>query len=271
MTIPQPDLLDKMVADRYLLQEQVGSGRMSSVYRALDRAAANAHVAVKILNTDHPDDIKRELFKRETTSLKRLNHPNIVGLRESGWSDDLAAFYLVLDYLPHSLDDYLRGDSQVPADSFDPYRTMRALAQALAHAHSQDVVHRDIKPSNVLLDDNGLPYLSDFGISKLLTGLSIGQTLAGFWSPGYASPEQQEGKPAGFKSDIYSLGAVFYHLLSGRIPPSEGPRPPASPASAGFPAPLPTPVRHVAMQRPQYHYTAVGVVKGIAHPVVANA
>ena len=227
MAIPQPDLLDKMVADRYLLQERIGSGRMSSVYRALDRAAADAYVAVKILNTDHPDDIKREVFKRETISLKRLNHPNIVGLRESGWSDDLAAFYLVLDYLPHSLDDYLRGDSQVPADSFDPYRTMRALAQALAHAHSQDVVHRDIKPSNVLLDDNGLPYLSDFGISKLLTGLSIGQTLAGFWSPGYASPEQQEGKPARFESDIYSLGAVFYHLLSGRTPPLEGPRPAA--------------------------------------------
>ena len=140
---------------------------------------------------------------------------------------DEGSFYLVLNYLPYSLDDYLRGASQLPPEKFDQYRVMRELALALAHAHSQKIIHRDIKPSNILLDANGYPYLSDFGISKLIDQLTIGETLADFWSRGYASPEQQATKPASLKSDIYSLGAVFYHLLSGREPPPEGPRPAA--------------------------------------------
>ena len=102
---------------------------------------------------------------------------------------------------------------------------MRELADALAHAHSEDIVHRDIKPSNILLDANGRPMLTDFGISKLLTQLTVGETLAGFWSGGYASPEQRAGLPTGPESDLFSLGAVFFHLLSGHEPPPEGPSP----------------------------------------------
>lgn len=217
----------KLISDRYRIQEQIGGGRMSSVYRASDESVPNISVAVKILDTSHPDGIKQELFKRETAALKRLNHPHIVRLRDSGLLDNGGPFFLVLDYLPYSLDACLQGDSAPRPENFDPHRIMRELAQALAHAHSQNVIHRDIKPSNILLDENGRSCLSDFGISKLLTHLSIGQTLAGFWSPGYAAPEQQAGQPASFKSDLYSLGAVFYHLLSGMIPPSEGPRPAA--------------------------------------------
>lgn len=230
MTSQQFDLSGTKVADRYLLREQVGAGRMGSVYRALDQADGDAPVAVKILNADQPDAIRREVFKRETDALKRLNHPNIVRLRQSGWLDaPVEVPYLVLDWQPHSLAEYLpsEGAAPSPAENFDRHRVMRELAQALAHAHSQGVIHRDIKPSNILLDDNGRPYLTDFGISKLITSLSIGQTLAGFWSSGYAAPEQQAGRPADFKSDLYSLGAVYYHLLSGRTPPPEGPRPAA--------------------------------------------
>ena len=221
------DLPEQKIADRYLIQEQIGAGRMSAVHRALDLASDDAPVAVKILNTDHPDAIKRELFNRETAALKRLNHPNIVPLRHSGLLDDESAFYLVLDYLPYSLDACLRDGSPAQPDNFDPYRVMRELAQALAHAHSQGVIHRDIKPANILLDDQGRPCLSDFGVSKLLTQLTFGETLAGYWSSGYASPEQQAGQIADFKSDIYSLGAVFYQMLSGQQPPAEGPRPAA--------------------------------------------
>ena len=200
---------------------------MSSVYRALDAAADDSLVAVKILNTAQPDEVRREVFKRETDALRRLSHSNIVRLRLSGWLNEPETPYLVLDYLPHSLDEYLKGGEQALSERLDQYRVMRELAQALAYAHSQGIIHRDIKPSNILLDINGRPYLTDFGISKMRTSLSIRQTLAGFWSPGYAAPEQQEGKPADFKSDIYSLGAAFYHLLSRREPPSEGPRPAA--------------------------------------------
>ena len=213
------------IADRFVLQEQIGAGRMSSVYSALDSGAGDAMVAVKILNTSHPDEIKWEVFKRETAALKRLNHSNIVGLRQSGQLEGDGPFYLVLDYLPHSLDSYLKGNSKLSPGAFDQYRVMRELAEALAYAHSQNIIHRDIKPSNIMLDENGCPYLTDFGISKLLTHLTVGETLAGFWSAGYAAPEQQAAKPANFKSDIYSLGAVFYHMLSGNVPPPEGPRP----------------------------------------------
>ena len=217
----QGDTLD----GRFILREQVGDGRMSSVFLTQDSAAGDAEVAVKILNTSHGDQIKQEAFKRETSALKRLRHPNIVTLRHSGWSESEQAFYLVFDYLPYSLDRYLRGEQRSQYGNIEPYRVMRELAEALVHAHSENVIHRDIKPSNILFDPNGSPMLTDFGISKLLTELTVGETLAGYWSSGYASPEQRAAKPASTSSDIYSLGATFFHLLSRQEPPSEGPTP----------------------------------------------
>ncbi len=227
MNRQKPAYPQRLIAERYLIQEQIGEGRMSTVYLARDQSTDGSPVAVKILNTSHPDEIKHEVFRRETAALKRLNHPNIVGLHQSGNLGDSGQFYIVLDHLPYSLDDYLKDRTESGITNFDQHRVMRELAGALAHAHSQDVIHRDIKPSNILLDNDGHPFLTDFGISKLFTDLSVGQTLAGFWSPGYAAPEQQAGQTASFKSDIYSLGAVFYHLLSGQVPLPEGPRPPA--------------------------------------------
>ena len=219
-----PALPERTIDDRFVIQQQIGTGRMSSVYVAIDTASNDRRVAVKILNTQHPDSVKRELFRRETTALRRLRHPNIVNLQHSGWSASEEAFYLILDYLPYSLDRYLADDYESPP-RVHPYRIVRDLAAALAHAHSEDVVHRDIKPSNVLLTNDGRPMLTDFGISKLLTHLTVGETLASFWSAGYASPEQRTGQPASTHSDVYSLGAVFYHMLSHRQPPPEGPTP----------------------------------------------
>lgn len=257
------DLPGQTIADRYRIGEQIGAGRMSSVHRAHDLAANDVPVAVKILNTDHTDAIKREFFNRETAALKRLNHPNIVPLRHSGLLADESAFCLVLDYIPYSLDAVLRDDSLRP-DNFDPYRVMRELAQALAHAHSQGVIHRDIKPANILLDDQGRPFLSDFGVSKLLTQLTIGETLAGYWSYGYAAPEQQAGQTADFKSDIYSLGAVFYQILSGQQPPAEGPRPPAVDNNISGQPQLRTVLKGMLAENPdQRPYTATELVMAL--------
>ena len=218
----QPSRVENTVADRYVLQDRIGGGRMSSVYHALDKAAGDAPVAVKLLDTQHPDPVKREFFKRETTALKQLRHPNIVSLQQSGWSDTEGCFFLILDYVPYSLDSFLKGDSGPSPSSFNVYRAIRELAGAVAHAHAHDVIHRDIKPSNILIDGSGRTQLADFGISKLLDHLTIGETLAGYFSGGYASPEQWASQPTGPKSDIYSLGAVFYHLLSGQAPPAQG-------------------------------------------------
>ena len=211
----------RSIDDRFTLLEDIGSGRMSTVYLAEDAAHNGLRVAVKVLNTAHDSAIKHELFKRETTALQRLRHPNVVGMRERGWWEDEEAFYVVLDYHPFSMDQVLRGESGTPVVEF--HSVMRQLAEGLGHAHSEGVVHRDIKPSNVLIDTTGRALLTDFGISKLTAQLTVGETLAGYWSAGYAAPEQRRGEPASFASDVYSLGAVFFHMLSGVEPPPEGP------------------------------------------------
>ena len=213
------------IADQFIIKERIGNGRMSSVYLALDTTADHMPVAIKALTTDHSDSIKEQLFKRETDALKRLTHPNIVKMRRSNWSESGEAYYIVLDYYPYSLDRYLKGELDAQQSGFETFKVMRALAEALSYAHSQGIIHRDVKPSNILLDENGRPMLTDFGISKLLRQLTVGDTLAGFWSPGYASPEQQHNEPATALSDIYSLGAVFFHMLSGQEPPPDGPTP----------------------------------------------
>ena len=123
------------------------------------------------------------------------------------------------------LDKYLNGELELQSGSFNPYRAIRELAGAVAHAHAQNVIHRDIKPSNVLIGESGQSQLADFGVSKLLDQLTTGETLAKYWSGGYASPEQRASLPARPESDIYSLGAIFYHMLSGQAPPPEGPTP----------------------------------------------
>lgn len=214
---------NNILEDRFIIGQQIGKGRMSSVHLAHDLSSEGAEVAIKLLDTSHPDELKREFFKRETNALRMLRHPNIVGLRQSGWSDAWNSFYLVLDYVPYSLDMYLGGHLRKTIGDLDHYRVMRELSEALAHAHSEGVVHRDIKPSNVLLDANGRPLLADFGISKLMDQLTLGETLAGYWSRGYASPEQLSSEVLGLSSDIYSLGAVYLHLMSGKAPPPEGP------------------------------------------------
>ena len=228
---------------------------MSSVYLALDTASDNSQVAIKVLNTSHGDDIKRELFKRDTSALRKLRHPNIVRMLSSSWPDDGSPPYLVLEYQPYSLDRYLKGELHSQLGGFQPYRVMRELAEALAHAHSENVVHRDIKPSNILLDVNGRPMLTDFGISKLLTQLTVGETLAGYWSSGYASPEQRAALPTGPESDLFSLGAVFFHLLSGHEPPPEGPSPDMVDEFVDQPLPIRNVLRRMLSQDPEKRFS----------------
>lgn len=211
--------------ERFVLREIVGSGRMSTVYLATDRTNPEKDVVVKVLNTTHSDEIKQQLFKRETDALRRLRHKNIVALHHSGWDERQNAFFIVLEYLPYTLDQYLNGQLQQQLGELPVHRIIRQLADALAHAHSESVVHRDIKPSNILLDHDGHPMLTDFGISKLLTHLTVGETLAGFWSSGYASPEQRSAQSTTPTTDVYSLGVLFLQLLSGQAPPPDGPAP----------------------------------------------
>ena len=223
MLVTHLDLSGQMVGSRFELEEKLGEGPLTSSYSAVDKARADTRVFVKLVAPAHPNAIDREVFRRSADRMSELNHANILRLIESGWSDGLEAFYLVIDFLPQSLETYLVGGSSV--ERSDLYRIVYGLAEALVYAHSQGVVHGSIRPSNVLLDTDGHPYLAEFGVRSLVYDLDTA-TKFKRRPDGYASPEERAGTPVAFESDIYSLGAVFFHLLSGEIPPSEGLRPP---------------------------------------------
>ncbi|OLE34547.1 MAG: hypothetical protein AUG45_04185 [Ktedonobacter sp. 13_1_20CM_3_54_15] len=209
------------VAGRYQLIQRVGGGNMSSVYEAQDTRRGNRTVAVKLLNTEHDDALKQEIFRRETRALSQLEHPNIVNVLDYGWSAEYRCHYLVFPYVPRTLlDEIERHKADGSHDWCWPL--MRAMADALVHAHSQGIIHRDIKPSNVLISPEGQPQLVDFGVSFLKYELSTGVTVSSFWSTGYASPEQRSEHKADERSDMYSLGCVFYHMLARRAPPANG-------------------------------------------------
>lgn len=194
---------------------------MSTVYLGNDSYRNDIVVAIKVLDSPHGDEFRHEFFKRETSSLKRLHHPNIVQLFDSGWDDVNGCYYIVLEYLPDSLQGLIDRKDKRLKDPNWIWPTIRKIADALSHAHSENIIHRDIKPSNILLDSDGEPKLSDFNISKIKSELSVGETVSSFWTPGYASPEQRREEEADIPSDIYSFGAVCYAIVSGHSPRSD--------------------------------------------------
>ncbi len=209
------------VAGRYRLIRRVGGGNMSTVYEAQDTRRGNRTVAVKLLNTEHDDALKQEIFRRETRALSQLEHPNIVSVLNYGWSDEYRCHYLVFAYIPRTLLEEI----SVHRDDRDHdwcWPLMRQMTDALVHAHSQGIIHRDVKPTNVLIGADDRPMLVDFGVSLLKFELASGVTVSSFFSIGYASPEQRRGEQATERSDLYSLGCVFYHMLARKAPPSEG-------------------------------------------------
>lgn len=211
-----------IVMNRYQLVRAVGDGRMSNVFLADDLRNPGHQVAIKLLDTAHPDDIRHELFRRETFALERLSHPNIVKLLDHGFWDDRNCFYVVLEWLEDSLSQILAKATGQTMTRDASAALLHDIADALVYAHSEGVIHRDIKPGNILFDSAGTPKLSDFGISKLRDHLSIGLTLANFFSGGYAPPEQGRGEPGDERSDLYSFGSVAFHLISGEAPPPSG-------------------------------------------------
>lgn len=211
------------VRGRYKLIRRLGVGNMSTVYEGQDTRRSSRPIAIKLLDSAHDDALKHEIFRRETHALEQLEHPNIVRIVDYGISEEHGCYFLALEYLPRTLLDEVGSRTDL-TDREWRYARMRELARALAHAHGQGVIHRDIKPSNILIADDGTAKLTDFGISLLKFELSVGVTLSSFWSPGYAAPEQRAGQRATERSDIYSLGCVFYHLLAGHAPHAEGPR-----------------------------------------------
>jgi WD40 repeat protein/predicted Ser/Thr protein kinase len=204
----------------YELLEEIARGGMGVVYRARQRSL-NRVVALKMILAGEfasPEFVRR--FKNEAEAAARLRHPNIVTIHEVGEHEGQHFFAMEFVDGPH-LGELVR-DHPLPPRRAATY--LKAIAEAVSHAHAQRVLHRDLKPSNILLDPFDQPRVTDFGLARQLdvrSDLTLsGQALG---SPGYMPPEQSLGRHAemGPASDIYSLGAVLYHLLTGR-PPFQG-------------------------------------------------
>ncbi|KMS74756.1 serine/threonine protein kinase [Streptomyces viridochromogenes] len=205
-----------LIAGRYRLSEPIGRGGMGEVWRAYDESLAR-DVAVKLLLPQDSDPTATSRFRLEAQTAARIDHPNVVGVRDFGEYDN--RLFLVMELV--------RGDSLattlVRSGALPAERVARIAAQAaagLAAAHRQGIVHRDIKPGNLLLDADGTLKIGDFGIARFLddpgaaltaTGQIVGTSL-------YLAPERALGQPAGPASDVYALGCVLYQLLTGRPP-----------------------------------------------------
>jgi serine/threonine protein kinase len=203
---------------RYHILEQLGEGGMATVYKAYD-TRLERDVAVKIIRRESfpPDQLERILkrFEREAKALAKLSHPNVVGVIDYG--DYEGSPYLVMEFLPSGT---LKQRLGKPIPWPEAVRLLLPIARALQFAHGQGIVHRDIKPSNILITESGEPMLADFGIAKILESgetATLTGTGVGIGTPEYMSPEQWTGNVT-TQSDIYSLGIVFYEMITGRKP-----------------------------------------------------
>jgi serine/threonine-protein kinase len=203
--------------DGYELLEELGRGAMGLVYKAWE-TSLKRFVALKMMlrgESASADDVTR--FRTEAQSAARLSHPNIVPVYEVGECDGRVYFSMK----------YVEGKSlaaRVAAGPLPPAEAARlvaAIARAVDHAHNAGILHRDLKPANVLLDPDGQPLVTDFGLAKQVEGgASLTGTGAIVGTPSYMAPEQAEGraKEVGRPADVYALGAILYELLTGRPP-----------------------------------------------------
>ena len=203
---------------RYTVIEQLGEGGMATVYKAFDNRLER-YVALKvIIPYQQQAELFLKRFDREARALAQLNHPNIVRVYDYGEHEGMP--YLVMAYIPGGT---LKPQLGKPMDWREAARLLAPIARSLHYAHQHGIVHRDVKPANVLIDEENRPMLSDFGIARLIQGdentsTNLTGTGVGIGTPDYMAPEQGIGGQVDFHADIYSLGIVFYELVTGRRP-----------------------------------------------------
>lgn len=207
--------MDKLIANRYLLVSNIGTGGMADVYKAID-TILNREVAVKILRGELAHDPMTLLrFQREASAASKLSHPNVVDVYDVGESE--GRHYIVMEYVRgRTLKQLIaqRGALHVE-EAID---IMLQLTDAVAMAHAKHIIHRDIKPQNVLVKDDGTVKITDFGIAVAHDAVQLTQNHTVMGSAHYLAPETTRGEAPTIAVDIYALGIVFYELLSGTVP-----------------------------------------------------
>ncbi len=209
-------MVGDQIAGRYELQDLIGHGGMSSVYKARD-SLLERNVAVKVLHQQYnADDDFVERFKREARSAARLQHPNIVTVIDRG--EDDGRQYIVFEHIDgENLKEFLVRKGRLEVR--EALEIALEIARALSFAHGHGLIHRDVKPQNVLLNGDGRAKVTDFGIARSLeveSGMTQTGTVLG--TSNYIAPEQAKGQPVDAQSDVYSLGIVLYELLAGEVP-----------------------------------------------------
>jgi eukaryotic-like serine/threonine-protein kinase len=204
-----------LLADRYRLEAQIGSGGMSTVYRAFDTVLERT-VAIKLMHrnlAEHSEQLER--FSREARAVARLNHPHIVQVIDAGEDEDTP--FIVFEHVKgETLKERIQRAGRLPVTEAVAYAI--EIARALGAAHERGIVHRDVKPQNVLINEEGVAKVTDFGIARTLEehGLTADGRVLG--TTDYVSPEQAMGHDVDGQSDVYSLGIVLYEMLIGDIP-----------------------------------------------------
>ena len=212
---------------RYLIGRLLGRGGMGAVYLADDQALGEP-VALKVVSAAFAidPDSAAERFRREAQAARRISHKNVIRIHDRGEAGNL--LYISMEYFPgKTLGELIASRGRLERDDY--LDMLRQICDGLEAAHAAGVVHRDLKPGNVIVGERRSVKLIDFGLatSELRSGMTMTGQILG--TPNYMSPEQVRGRPVDARSDIYSLGALSYHLVTGQLP-FEG----ASPIAVGF-------------------------------------
>lgn len=208
-------MMMEQIANRYEILSLIGQGGMADVYKARD-TILNRVVAIKVLRAKLSDDAMALVrFQREASAASRLSHPNVVDIYDVGEYEGM--HYIVMEFIRgRTLKELIAQRGALDVD--EAIGVMKQLVSAINHAHEHKIIHRDIKPQNVLVKDDGTIKITDFGIAVANGSVQLTYNNTVMGSAHYLAPETTQGKEPNEQVDIYSLGIVFYELLTGHVP-----------------------------------------------------
>jgi tetratricopeptide (TPR) repeat protein/predicted Ser/Thr protein kinase len=206
---------DTSIGSRYEIVRLLGQGGMGAVYQAHDKELER-QVAIKVIRADmaaNPEILRR--FKQELILARQITHKNVIRIFDLGQADGIK--FITMEYIEgENLQAVLRQKKKLaPAEAAS---ILAQVCRALEAAHNEGVIHRDLKPQNIMLDKTGRAYVMDFGIARSMLGSGMTQTGALIGTPDYMSPEQAKGQTLDARSDLFSIGIIFYEMLSGQVP-----------------------------------------------------